>query len=405
MPHSLLYLCATWPDPPGETFVHQELQDLAPHFDRVVVVPTEAGSPGEARDAPPNVEVRRDVRDAFLSTWSGLGPAGRLALGLRPAPWLLSEVARWRPSPFRTTVGELAQARLLANTIDSMVDLDGIDAAATFWFGRPATVLALLKRKRPGMPCFSRAHGKDVYAWRSGLPRLPFQRRAALAMTAVLPDSEAGVKHLRTVHAPVANRIHLGTLGVPSREEGPVVEDGVLRILSVSSIIDVKRVHLLAEALMLVKRSVHWTHVGDGAERPAIETTVEAMPDHVTVDLLGWLDHAVVLQRYADHPVDVFVNVSASEGLPVSIMEAFAAGVPAMVTAVGGNPEIVVEGAGHLLSSDPSPEEIATALDAWDASDRSRRAKAMDVQRTRFDSAVNQAAYADAIHNAIHAQR
>lgn len=405
MPHSLLYLCATWPDPPGETFVHQELLDLAPHFDRVVVVPTEACSPGEARVAPANVEVRRDVRDAFLNAWSGLGPVGRLVLGLRPAPWLLSELTRWRPSPFRATVGELAQARLLANTIESMVDLDGIDAATTFWFGRPATVLALLRRKRPNLPCFARAHGKDVYAWRSGLPRLPFQRHAARAMTAVFPDSEAGVQHLRTVHAPMANRIHMGALGVPSREEGPVVDDGVLRIVSVSSIIDVKRVHLLAEALMLVQRTVHWTHVGDGEGRPALETMVEVMPEHVTVDLLGWLDHAAVLQRYADHPVDVFVNVSASEGLPVSIMEAFAAGIPAMVTAVGGNPEIVVEGAGQLLSSDPSPEEIAAAIDAWDASDRSRRANALDVQRTRFDSAVNQAAYADVIHNAIHAQR
>ena len=60
--------------------------------------------------------------------------------------------------------------------------------------------------------------------------------------------------------------------------------------------------------------------------------------------------------------VDVFVNVSSTEGTPVSIMEAVSCGIPVLATAVGGNVEIVQERNGYLLSENPTPDEIADAL-------------------------------------------
>ena len=59
----------------------------------------------------------------------------------------------------------------------------------------------------------------------------------------------------------------------------------------------------------------------------------------------------------------MFVNLSTTEGgAPVSIQEAISCGIPVIATNVGGNPEIVSERNGILLSPNPSPEEVAQAL-------------------------------------------
>ena len=58
----------------------------------------------------------------------------------------------------------------------------------------------------------------------------------------------------------------------------------------------------------------------------------------------------------------MFINVSTTEGTPVSIMEAISCGIPVIATSVGGNVEIVQERNGYLLDKNPTPEEIGMAL-------------------------------------------
>ena len=59
----------------------------------------------------------------------------------------------------------------------------------------------------------------------------------------------------------------------------------------------------------------------------------------------------------------MFLTASSTEGLPISILEAFSACIPAAATAVGGIPEIVRDGeTGFLLPENPAPEELAAAI-------------------------------------------
>lgn len=77
----------------------------------------------------------------------------------------------------------------------------------------------------------------------------------------------------------------------------------------------------------------------------------------------GIVDNAELLERYSSHHFDLFVNVSESEGLPISIMEACGTGLPVVATDVGGTKEIVADGAnGFLLGPDPSPQEVAEGI-------------------------------------------
>ncbi|MDN0055082.1 glycosyltransferase [Collinsella ihumii] len=70
-----------------------------------------------------------------------------------------------------------------------------------------------------------------------------------------------------------------------------------------------------------------------------------------------------VLRIYGKEPIDLFVNVSESEGLPISIMEACGVGAPVLATDVGGTCEIVFnELNGRLLPANPTSDMIAQAI-------------------------------------------
>ena len=107
----------------------------------------------------------------------------------------------------------------------------------------------------------------------------------------------------------------------------------------------------------------------------------------------GYVPIEQIMNYYRENPVDVIVNVSESEGgSPVSIMEALSCGIPAIATAVGGNPEIVSGQNGILLNANPSPDDVAEALlkmlDNPDETTR-RRAASRAVWQEKYDAARN----------------
>jgi len=227
------------------------------------------------------------------------------------------------------------------------------------------------------------------------------QRCALKELKAILPDSEAGVKHIQEKYPEVADKVQVGRLGVDEHEPAVASNDGRLHIVSVASLLPVKRIHLIAAALKHTERSIKWTHIGGGETLDLVTTELEQVGDNVDVDLKGQIAHEDVLKWFEDNPADVFVNVSSSEGLPVSIMEAFSYGIPTIATAVGGMPEIVTEDCGVLLESDFKPEKLAEIFEEWDVSDTSRREAALDKQRTEYSSWRNELKFAGEIGMAV----
>jgi glycosyltransferase involved in cell wall biosynthesis len=94
---------------------------------------------------------------------------------------------------------------------------------------------------------------------------------------------------------------------------------------------------------------------------------------------------------------DVFALASEWEGNPMAVMEAMAAGVPVVATAVGGVPEVVEHGVTGLLVPPGDPEALAQALDlvAADGALRRRMSAAAIARAQRFGVDAMVAAYAD----------
>lgn len=98
--------------------------------------------------------------------------------------------------------------------------------------------------------------------------------------------------------------------------------------------------------------------IGDGPDRPLVEEAIRNARVQDRVELLGERED-VPAQLAAS---DVFVLSSRSEGMPISVLEAMAAGLPIVASAVGGIPELVEDGVSGLLVEAGDVDALAAAL-------------------------------------------
>tara|TARA_B100001750_G_scaffold248587_1_gene281904 strand:- start:1907 stop:3124 length:1218 start_codon:yes stop_codon:yes gene_type:complete len=392
----LLYITDRWPFHPGESFLGNEIRDLAPHFEKILLLPLAENidEDRDIRNVPENVVVLSELRNNIWKKWSDMGVISRFIKGFVNPFVIINECLKSKPFNPRDVIGEAAQVRLICNYIENEIDITEIGACASFWLNRGAFVCAELKRRNPHIVAFSRGHGGDIYSERRGMRHFPLQHNALKRLDRVLPDSTAGVDYLSAKFPLLKEKIVVGRLGVDNFEMAAGSSDGVLRILSVSSLVPVKRVHLIPQSLQLTNRKIVWTHIGGGECLNNVEKEIEGLGENVEVNLLGQLAHNDVLNYYSKNPIDLFINVSSSEGLPVSIMEAFANGVPVIATSVGGSPEIVGNDSGFLLDENFNPDELATILEKYSTDSENMRVSAWNKQRKEYSSEKNQERFA-----------
>ena len=99
--------------------------------------------------------------------------------------------------------------------------------------------------------------------------------------------------------------------------------------------------------------------VGEGPERARIEKATRDLKLEERVRLVGYVRDVRPYYRMAD----ALAISSLSEGSPNVLLEAMAAGVPIVATAVGGIPEIVTDRETALLTEPRNPAAMASALD------------------------------------------
>lgn len=173
--------------------------------------------------------------------------------------------------------------------------------------------------------------------------------------------------------------------------------DGIVRVISCSKIYPLKRVPLIFEALnSLTDYSVEWTHIGDGPDFESLKEKVGLeKKGHLKVNLLGQIPNKDVLVFYTKHHFDMFVNMSTSEGVPVTIMEASSFGIPILATDVGSTAEEVPPQVGELLPANPTVEEITAAMRKLLTSSYSPR----DYWYNHYNADKNYKAFAEMLYN------
>lgn len=222
----------------------------------------------------------------------------------------------------------------------------------------------LRQEKRPKVVSF---HGADVS---NSLSERDFQALLG-CVDLFLARSQTLADQLVTRGCP-PERIRLNRTSVPvpeiSMPDGPL-RKGRVRLLQACRFIPKKGLDISLKALsILVAQGMDVTLdlAGDGPERGALETMARELNLEDRINFLGFLPNQELLARLPDYSLFVHPSrVTASgdrEGIPNSMLEAMAYGLPVVATGHSGIPEAISHGVEGLLVEQDDPAGLAQAI-------------------------------------------
>jgi colanic acid/amylovoran biosynthesis glycosyltransferase len=361
----LLILTASFPFDSGEEFLENELR-YASGFDKIIVCPCGLNENSmQTRTLPEGVESIRFER--LTASKKEYGSVLRMPC-VRDELFGLLRSGRFSFARAHECLFFMRNALRIFQALSkekSVLSADDV-TIYSYWFYDAAAAGALLAEflcsRGKKAKLVSRAHGFDIHEERSDFHYLPMRKFLLESACAVFPCSDEGTQILHNCFPQYAAKVRTAHLG--TRDEG--YRGGSRKefhLLSCSYMVPVKRLHLIAKALSKADFPIRWTHIGSGPMKAKLKQMTQALPSCVTVDFTGAMKNEDVLNFYKNRDITVFVNVSSSEGIPVSIMEACSFGIPVIATNVGGTSEIVKDGKnGFLLGAEFSPQELLDVL-------------------------------------------
>ena len=412
MSKELALFTNTYPYGTGETFLEQEAPIVFGEFEKVHIFPMyipQGDALSTPRPLPANAVVHKPLLPFDHKDKWGLLVSG--VFSCAPVMFAIKEFARkkiysnkkmgWIWANYMCIIRSILGNRERMKEVRSV--LEKCSVAYFYWGDKSSLMVPFLKRKMGGKaPKFVvRFHGSDVYEYAKGY--LPFREMLYGAVDYAVPISDNGAEYIKDNYRNQPGEIKVFRLGSFYHSDAcpnlgapvPMVEGaaditGAYNIVSCSNVIELKRVHLLAVAMLHLERDAQlaaaikekgishicWTHIGDGPLLAQIKELVIAngLPEDyegevtpVAFNFAGAMPHGKVMEYYQTHYTDLFVQVSRSEGIPVSIMEALSYGTPVMATDVGGVSQLLPAGCswGKLIPKDIDAQQLAQELKEW----------------------------------------
>lgn len=337
---NLVYVTSRFPFGPGEGFLGPE---IAAHL--------ESGVQLRLFPMLPKGGAVHAYARQFGSVTEAVGPRRAAAAGVRGVASAPSAFAR--RAVHASTTGRLAvRRRNVAALPRAAVLIDVIRRRSpehlhAHWGGASSTV-AMIASEVTGTPWSLTLHRWDI-----GANNLLAEKISSACFTRVISNTGAArVAALVPGARPVV--LHMG-IDVPAEPPAAPLDEPA-RIACIATLVPVKNHSGLLEAFQVAlrDRDVTLDLVGDGPLRGELQAQIERLGMTGRVRLLGTLDHGEVVRRLGAQEWAAVVLASGAtgdeeEGIPVSLMEAMAAGVPVVATDSGGTQELVGDGAGLIV--------------------------------------------------------
>lgn len=268
----------------------------------------------------------------------------------------------------------------------------------SYWMLENAVASGLVKQVHPKIKVISRAHSSDIYFERHDLNYIPFSDKVYSLLDAIYFISEMGKNYFIKVHdLYIFNKLRVARLGTIEAKKLPQKEqkEGI-KIISLSWILPFKRIELIVDSLQKINDiKIHWIHIGAYYQERFTDFKAYAkdklsLNTNITYDLKGDMKNDEISNYLSSEFFDVFISTSATEGIPVSMMEAMSFGIPVISTNVGGVHEIVEDNFnGFLLEANPSAESVAQKIYAFNHLENSVKLKFRENAIKTWDTKYN----------------
>ncbi|MDT3767211.1 glycosyltransferase [Gleimia hominis] len=371
----VLVLTDFFPYEVGEEFFEQEIGYLADAVDEVLCVPMRAHKPDrQTRALPKNASAVLPDRPFSDNKWVTAGAYLPKLMATCPelVDWSNWRKPEWIMMDIRFGTHALEVYDRVSKALKGK-DFSQYSSVVlySYWFYTGVAVAQQLKENEfKGVPVtiMSRAHAYDVDeddSPRGYLPARPYLMQVVNRVCAISNYSEEILK--RRVPQ-LANKVAVRRLGVPQARRVRRTRKAPFWIVSCSHLADYKRIELLIESLAVLESwgyRFRWTHVGerDQAKIAAKQALVKELGIRNEVEFTGYIPNEQARALYANPDMSLFVNSSTGEGVPVSIMEAQAYGLPVVATSSGGTAEIVHDQSnGVVVPVDCTAEDFAQAI-------------------------------------------
>jgi glycosyltransferase involved in cell wall biosynthesis len=370
---TLILLTNHFPFGAAESFIENEIPFLEKSFDRIFIIAKDVDSL-ERRPTGSNVEViRLDPKSnrKELLTVIFLVPIFLLKITKFTFQEIIF-IGKQNLSFRAVTVmfHDLTKGLIYGHCISRVVRQNRLSniTVYSYWLTSSALATLFIHPTTKIKTRISRAHGGDVYESRNDLNYLSFRTVLVKYLTRIYTISDDARGHLLdAVGQNFSNKIKTSRLGTSPPQKVPdVIFAEPFIMVSCSFMVPVKRIHLIIEALSILNDvRIQWIHFGDGPLKDQLtQKALELLSgkSNISFDLRPSLPNRELIRFYEQNQVHLFINVSSSEGIPVSIMEAQSFGIPTIGPSTGGVPEIVSDNCGKLILQTASSVDISNAI-------------------------------------------
>jgi len=374
---TLLLITSGYPYQDMETFLEPEIEFLAEQFDKVfIIIPYHI-------DGEPTREIPDNAKVVFINCKTSMLDKV-LGIGLLLTKTFRTELYNMKRyysikrglSVIKILLNTLIEGKAFSKSLDLWITQQSLRTddllIYSYWLDTFTYGITRLKASDPRIKIFSRCHRWDLYFEVNAFNYLPLRQAIFKGLDAIYPISDHGTEYLSNKlpfvdHTKLLTQ-RLGTEAADFKEK--VSKSDVLTIYSISYLIRVKHVELLVEALSLIDNcKVCWYHIGEG---PSDEFCIKDLAhellsakENISYEFIGDILNKEVFSFLKDRSVDLLVNLSDSEGIPVSMMEAMSLGIPVVATDVGGVSEIVNNENGVLLPATPKSKEVSRSIEKF----------------------------------------
>lgn len=359
----------------GEAFIENELPFSAEMFKKVFIYPFNASAP-LYRTLPGNVEViKKPVSTGFISKKIWLQNIGLifriLAKEFFNTPqksFFLKKIKTWNV----LIVNAIQDLEFL----QSQTNLSDISMKEqtfySFWMNEWALALAIAVDRGLIKEFVIRSNGFDIFDERREGNYMPFRAFIYSKSKQVHINARQGVEYVKAKNI-YPEKVKLSYLGTKDYGENPFSENEKFTLLSCSRMVALKRVHLIAEILKNCDFPIKWIHIGEGPELEKVKAAATQLPNNIEfIYQPRFPSHAGLIEFYKKEQVNLFINISETEGLPVTIQEALSFGIPTLATDVGGTAEVVNDKTGILIPKDFDPKKVAIQINEFSKSNLNR---------------------------------